>query len=110
MNYTKAELSLLLYIEARAVDYGGRMKPEQLNAADWEILQRWAKTGFVKAGRIIMADHNGDGSEWVWLSPEAFKAAQRERRARAGRVWASRQYETTAEKSGETLAEYEEVK
>lgn len=106
-TFSKTELSLLLYLEARAVDYGGRLHPSQMNGEDRGVQERWAREGFIQCGRVVMADHNGDGTEWVWLSPEAFKAAQAERRDRAARMWSARTFETTLEKGGAEPPKYE---
>lgn len=103
----KDELSLLLYCEARAVDYGGRLHPKQMNDADHANLDKWNASGYVKSGRIVVADHNEDGSLWVWLSPQAFTDAQAERRARAKRIWEQERFTTTAEGRGEERPRYE---
>jgi hypothetical protein len=96
----KDERSLLLYFEARAVDYGGRYNPAQMNEIDNAFAAEWQRVGLIKFGRIIADDHNRDGSMWVRVSPEAMALAQEERRERAARLWKKRVYQTTAEKQG----------
>ena len=96
---TKYELSLLLYFENCAVDYGGRVNALRMNADDMAIAARWRKESFVSFGRIIIKDHNRDGTHWVELSEEAWAAAHAERRARARRMAEARSYTRTKEKA-----------
>lgn len=97
-RFSKDERSLLLYVEARAVDFGGRMNPAQLNGIDMEILKRWQSEGKLEFGRIASEDVNRDGSLWVRLEPETIFLAQAERRARIIRMQKNRHYKTTEEK------------
>lgn len=92
---TRDELSLLLYLESCAVDHSGRTDPRRMNDEDRDILARWTKDGYVESGRVCAADGGGG---WVRLSGTAYLNAYAERRARADRLWESRNYETTAEK------------
>lgn len=102
---SNGERSLLLYLESRAVDYDGRMSRDHMNTDDDAILERWVEAGFVVHGRIIAADANINGCEWVRLSSRAMSLAQEERRARAARLWKNRGYMTTAEKRGDPVPE-----
>ena len=38
---SKDEKSLLLFLETRAVDYGGRVNVQHMNLEDMEIAKRW---------------------------------------------------------------------
>lgn len=98
---TRDELSLLLYLETRAVDYGGRVDMWKMKADDMAILKRWNDSGFLQSGRIVISDINQDGTLWCLLSDDAFALAHQERRARAARMWAKRTFTTTAEKKGQ---------
>lgn len=96
---TKNQASLLLYLECRAVDNGGRVRASQMNADDFEQAEAWAKNGFIEFGRIASnyLDESA-GNYWVTLSEEAWKCVHAERRARANRAWDRRQWITTEEK------------
>ena len=98
---TRDELSLLLFLETRAVDYGGRVATPHMNDDDRTIVDRWVEEGYVEYGRIALEDHNKQGTHWVKLSAEALKAAHQERTARIDRMWAARRFKTTAEKRAE---------
>jgi hypothetical protein len=95
---TKDQRVLLLYLECRAVDYGGRVDGRHMNEADFVQATAWDAAGFIGFGRIVAADCSGAGSHWVTLSEAAWEAAHRERRARADRMLSSRTYMTTKEK------------
>ena len=84
---TKDEKSLLLFLETRQVDYGGRVNLAHMNNEDMEIAERWNKEKFIGFGRIVMRNHNSDGTHWCKLSEEAFKIAHNLRRERAKRMW-----------------------
>ena len=94
---TKKEKSLLLYLEACAVDFG-RVDGKRMSHDDAETLKRWTSEGYTESGRIRFSDVNSRGQLWVILSDEAWTAAHAERRARAARVWENRTWETTQEK------------
>lgn len=94
-------LSLLLYLETRAVDFAGRVDGQHVNDADRAIMHDWNETGFVRSGRIRSADVTKDGASWCQLSAAAFTLAHKERRARAKRNWACKLYQTTEEKREE---------
>lgn len=96
---TKIELSLLLYLETRLVDYGGKVDTRRMNSEDSKIIERWVADGFVSWGRVIFQDCTpGGGSMWCQFSDKAWEAAHAERRARATRTWESRPWMTTEEK------------
>lgn len=94
-NMTAAEKSLLLYLETRAVDYGGRVNTLHMNTEDMEIAAKWNKEGFIKFGRIVMRHHNSDGTHWCRLSDNAWVLAHKERMNRWERLWAKREWLTT---------------
>ena len=96
---TKEQESLLLYLEARAVDSGGRVAAQHMNADDFEQAEKWTKEGFIEFGRVASNYMNERaGNYWVRLSDEAWQTAHAERRARADRVWERREWITTEEK------------
>lgn len=99
---TKDKRSLLLYLETRAVDHGGRIQDANMNADDFALAERWAETGYIEFGRIASEDLTGGAItaslHWCHLSSEAMDDAHRLRRERADRMWANRTWRTTAEK------------
>jgi hypothetical protein len=95
---TKTELSLLLYLETRAVDYGGRVAQEKMNDEDRNIITKWVKEGFIEFGRIALKYVNIEGSAWVRLSEKAWNLAHIERINRATRMWEKRTWRKTSEK------------
>ncbi len=100
---TKDERSLLLFLETRAVDYGGRVKTPRMNGQDFDTAAEWSKQGFIRFGRIA-ARYNADndyGTHWVELSAEAWQLAHEERRARYARLNKSRTWKTTEEHRAE---------
>lgn len=96
----RPELSLLLYLESCATDYGGRVNHKHLNTEDFIIVRRWTKQGFIRFGRIKFADVNRQGAHWVELSEDAISAAHAERRARLDHMLKTRRYR----RSGESVA------
>ncbi len=94
---SKDERSLLLFLETRAVDYGGRVKIDHMNSEDMQIAERWNKEKFLGFGRIVLRNHNSDGTHWVRLSAEAWKIAHKERRARNQRLFENRTWLSTKE-------------
>lgn len=92
---TKDERSLLLFLETRAVDYGGRVKLDHMNAEDIGIAQKWNKEGFLGFGRIVIRNHNPDGTNWVKMTKEAWTLAHKERKARAKRLWLNKTWVST---------------
>ena len=92
---TKDELSLLLYLETRAVDQSGIVDTKHINETDFEIAHRWDKQGFITFKRWTQRDSLGDIKQLTYittLSNEAWVAVAQERQARAKRL-----YEKTTE-------------
>lgn len=104
MKLTRREQSILLYVETRAVDYGGLLDGMHMNNVDLEILKRWDESGFVHFGRVALADVKSTPTSckcyWCDLSDEAWTVAHRERKARAMR---SRNTRVERLHHGETL-------
>ena len=96
-DMSKDEKSLILFLETRQVDYGGRVNTQHMNSDDMEIASRWDKKGFIGFGRIVMRNHNSDGTHWCKLSEEAFQLAHELRRERAGRMWLNKTWLSTKE-------------
>ncbi len=106
---SKDERSLLLFLETRAVDYGGRVNAKHMNADDFKIAEQWTKEGFICFGRIKFKhinslqvleqaqNNNSDGANSVVLSKEAWKLAHAERKERFKRLWLKRTWITTKE-------------
>src|SRR6266852_5007231 len=82
---SKDELSLLLFLETRAVDHGGKVQTAHMNAGDFEIAKKWNKKGFILFGRVRHRDITQGGSHWCQLSEAAWEAAHAERKTRAAR-------------------------
>ena len=95
---TKNELSLLIYLECRAVDHGGRVSIEHMNVDDINIAKEWNETGFVNFGRIVAKDHTPAGTYWVTFSEKSWQVAHEERRKRFKRIYDKRTWQTTKEK------------
>jgi len=91
---TKDELSLLLYLETRAVDHGGKVDIAHMNLEDMDIVERWNCEGFIEWGRIyskhVTITESKKITHWVVLSKKAWKQAHIERRNRADRMWRNR--------------------
>lgn len=98
---TRDELSLLLYLETCAVDFGGAVDARRMNKEDFDTAAQWAREGFIEFGRICAADIKTTGpqqrTQWVRLSDAAWTQAHAERRARFARVYAKRNWRTTKE-------------
>lgn len=90
---SRDERSLLLYLETCAVDFTGRVDSRRINEDDFRIAKGWNEAGFISFGRIVVRDHNSQGSNWVELSEDAWGLAHQERRARQERN--SRRYKKT---------------
>ncbi len=95
---TKEEKSLLLFLECRAVDHGGRIDTRHMNTEDMKIAIQWDTQGFIKFGRIASENLSKLGSHWCQLSDEAWRVVGIERKARADRLWLIRLWKTTEEK------------
>jgi len=96
---SKSEQSTLLYLETRLVDYGGRVDMRRMNSDDVAWVRRMSAIGFIGFGRIVLQDHNSEGTNWVTFSDEAWKMAHHLRREIADRGLSKRQYRTTQETS-----------
>jgi len=83
---TSDERNLLLYLETRAVDHGGKVDAQHMNKEDFDIVQKWNKEGFVKFGRIRFHSIIGRSVHWCELSEEAWDLAHAERRAKYFRI------------------------
>ena len=94
---SRDEKSLLLFLETRAVDYGGRVNLAHMNKEDIDISKKWNKEGFIGFGRIVHRHHNSDGTNWCQLSDEAWKLAHEERNNRANRLWENRSWLSTVD-------------
>jgi len=94
---SKDEKSLLLFLETRQVDYGGRVKIDHMNGEDMEIVKSWKKSKFIGFGRIVIRNHNSDGTHWCKLSEEAIKIAHELRIERANRMWENKTWLSTEE-------------
>jgi hypothetical protein len=94
---TKDQKSLLLFLETRQVDYGGRVNATHMNNEDMKIAEKWNEEGFVLFGRIVIRNHNSDGAHWCKLSNEAFEMAHKLRIERADRMWLNKTWLSTEE-------------
>ena len=93
----KEEASQLLYLETRAVDYGGRVDERHMNRDDFKITIKWDKEGFLYFGRIRSNYFNSNGRHWVKFTNEAFEVAAYYRKERALRMLKNRKYKRTDE-------------
>jgi len=86
---TKTELSLLLYLETRAVDHGGAVDTRHMNEEDAAIAGRWNRSGYLQFGRMSSKDIKERGiTHWCFMSDQAMADAHAERKARAARTFA----------------------
>lgn len=101
---TSDERNLLLYLETRAVDHGGKVDAQHMNKEDFEISEKWNKEGFVRFGRIkFHSITKGKGrtscvSHWCELSEEAWKLAHAERRAKCKRIMSKQTIDKTCDR------------
>lgn len=95
---TSDERNLLLYLETRAVDYGGKVDAQHMNKEDFDIVQKWNKEGFVKFGRIKFHSIIGKSTHWCELSEEAWNLAHAERRARCKRIMSKQTIDKTCDR------------
>jgi len=82
---TRAERSLLLFLETQAVDYGGKVRSASMSDEDFEIARRWAEEGFIEFGRRPARAIMRPGVKrfhWVRLSDRAWDLAHRLRKLR----------------------------
>lgn len=87
---SKDERSLLLFLETRVVDYGGRVNTQHMNNDDIKLAKNWNEEKFIQFGRIVIRHHNSDGTHYCRFSDEAWKLAHEERKARASRMLENR--------------------
>lgn len=92
---SKDERSLLLFLETRAVDYGGKIDARMMNQDDFDIAEKWNENGFIGFGRIVFRNIKGSETHWCRLSDEAWKLAHQERRNRWERMWLKKDWLTT---------------
>lgn len=96
ITLTKDERSLMLYLETRAVDHGGRVDTRHMNARDMKTAQRWAKTPIpglehpgmfpitlIQFGRLKAKNVTPSGTHYVTLSYQMFDIVGALRRKRA---------------------------
>lgn len=92
---TKDERSLLLYLEARAVDHGGLVAATHMNEEDFAIANRWNREGFIRFSRIptnLWDKIVGSSSREmpprhvVEFTGASWAAVSKERRLRAERI------------------------
>jgi hypothetical protein len=84
-SMTRDQLSLLLYLESRAVDHGGIVDTSRMNERELQVARDWADDDFIRFGILSRAFARRDQNAAVELSKDAFAAAHAERRARAQR-------------------------
>lgn len=100
---TKAERSLLLFLETCAVDQGGLIDTRHMNAEDMELARNWNTDKFIYFGRVAFHDAEKLSiggrtySHWCELTPKAFDMAHAERTARANRLLTKRNWIRTNE-------------
>src|SRR6266496_3112871 len=95
-NLTLQQISLLLYLETRAVDHGGAVASPQMNAEDFAQANQWNQEGFIEFGRIRASDFDPRrGSHWIRLSDDAWDVAHQARKERADRMWPKRRWHKT---------------
>lgn len=95
---TKAEISLLLYLETCAVDNEGRVKDQAMNDEDFVIAKQWHIDGFIKFGRVASLFCRDDGrNHWVELTGPAWTVVHELRRARAEKAFGRRTWQTADE-------------
>ena len=97
-DLTKEERSLLLYLETRAVDYGGTVDARHMNQDDFDTLDVWKKKKLVDFGRLASECRTPTRQYWVTFTDEAWALAHQERRARNTRLYSKRDWYTTQEK------------
>jgi len=83
---TKDERGLLLYLEARAVDHGGKVEGSKMNAEDFEMAKAWSALSLIGFSRLLSAHVRGGSTHAVQLSDNAFALAGEERKRRAYRT------------------------
>lgn len=97
-EFTRDELSLLLYLESCAVDFACAIDSRKMNAEDEAILTEWCEIGFAASGRVSSEFLTARLQRWAKLSDEGMALAQTARLERAKNGWAKRHWTTTEEK------------
>lgn len=94
---SKDERSLLIYLEAHAVDFGGKVASRHMNKEDFEITKQWNNKAFIAFGRIGLDYITAGFTNWVILSPLAWELAHQERKNRFKRIYSKRTWKKTSE-------------
>ncbi len=92
-----AQRNLLIYLESRMVDNNGLVDTRHMNDADVDIAKEWDKIGYIRFGRLKVAEMQRLGPErdppdydgsthYVRLSVAAWVDAHAERHARSLRM------------------------
>lgn len=92
---SKEERSLLLFFESACVEHGGIFNSQHMNSEDFTIAATWKASGFANIKRLktaVINRLNGRYTHYCSLSPTAWSLAQEERRERAARLRAQRDY------------------
>lgn len=97
-NFSKVKINVLLYLETRLVDYGGRVDMRRINGEDQAAIDQMVEDGLILFSRICAADCKPDSSHAVSFTDEAWQFAHSFRKMRADRSEVQRNYRTTAEK------------
>jgi len=91
-SITRDAVSLLLYLETRAVDHAGLVDSRHMSGDDFDLVNNLEADGYVAFGRRpakSFIDERGPQhylTHWVRLLPRGWKKAHRERRAKAERT------------------------
>lgn len=86
---TRDERSCLVYVESCAVDCGGMLTGERMNADDHAALKRFAEDGLLTSGRIpacLLGKGPRGLTHWAKLTDAGWSLAHQLRRARAEQV------------------------
>lgn len=93
---TKCELSLLLYLESRAVDHGGLVDLKFITNDDMNIAESWNVSGYIEFVRLDFesVERLHHSTYAVKLTEKAWEDAHKERRARYERIYKNRRWST----------------
>lgn len=72
---TKDERSLLIFLEVRAIDHGGKVDTRHMNKEDMDLANKWHKEKLIQFGRINSNHLSGYNTHVVILSEEAIDLA-----------------------------------
>lgn len=92
MEWNKKQISLLVFFETCAVDYGGKTQGCRMNSEDHAIAKDMVAEGLITFGRLPFAYIESQNNSrtpfthFVTLSEEAWQLAHRFRRERATRL------------------------